>query len=253
VVVEGDNNSYINIIVPDARESGILFGTASNAASGGIVYNNIDPWPGNGNGMQFRTNGNVTRMVLTWQGNVGIGINTPVEKLEVDGAVKATTFKAANFQYTTPKTYYASVPGTAFRGLMYSDSVTYNSNTGGVTLYSVRNARMLMAPVQLPQGAIMKKITAHIVDYAAPMNARIYLNRKTLSNNIISDYLCSVTSSGNSGVPTAYSATVSEFSNNHIIDNSLYSYYFTIESTGTWGGNIMETIVVVIEYTVESF
>src|SRR5205085_11564575 len=54
---EGNGARYINIITPN-HESGVLFGKASDASSGGIVYNNS----GNLNGMQFRTNGNVTGM-----------------------------------------------------------------------------------------------------------------------------------------------------------------------------------------------
>ena len=73
VVVESNMNTYINLLSPDANETGVLFGKASDAASGGIVYNNA----GTLNGFQFRTNGNVARMVIGNNGNVGIGTITP--------------------------------------------------------------------------------------------------------------------------------------------------------------------------------
>ena len=73
IVVEGGGNTYGNILTPNGSEGGLLFGTASNLANGGIVYNNAsDP-----NGLQFRTNGNATRMVIDQNGNVGIGWTSP--------------------------------------------------------------------------------------------------------------------------------------------------------------------------------
>ncbi len=72
-VIEGNNNTYLNFLTPDGSESAILFGKASNAASGGIVYNNVF----NPNGFELRTNGNNTRMVISNTGNVGIGSFSP--------------------------------------------------------------------------------------------------------------------------------------------------------------------------------
>ena len=65
LVVEGSGHTYINLLSPDANETAILFGRASNAANGVIMYNNS----GNPNSFQFRTNGNVTRMVIYDNGN----------------------------------------------------------------------------------------------------------------------------------------------------------------------------------------
>ncbi|MCX7924774.1 MAG: hypothetical protein N2554_03065 [Fimbriimonadales bacterium] len=82
IVAEHSANAYINLLTPNANESGILFGNPSNSAAGGIVYNS-----GNANGLQFRTNGNFTRMVITDVGRVGIGTLTPPAQLTVDGAL----------------------------------------------------------------------------------------------------------------------------------------------------------------------
>jgi hypothetical protein len=79
VVIEGNNNTYINLLTPNNNESGLLFGKADNAASGGILYNST----GALNGLQFRTNGNITRMILTNNGNVGIGLTTPSAQLSI--------------------------------------------------------------------------------------------------------------------------------------------------------------------------
>ena len=65
LVVENNSHTYINMICPEVAETGILFGKPSNAASGGILYNNSSA----PNGLQFRTNGNVTRMQIYNNGN----------------------------------------------------------------------------------------------------------------------------------------------------------------------------------------
>jgi hypothetical protein len=70
---EGSGNRYLNVITPNANETGLLFGNVSSAAHGGIVYNNSSTL----SGLQFRTNGNNTRMVIDANGNVGIGNTTP--------------------------------------------------------------------------------------------------------------------------------------------------------------------------------
>jgi hypothetical protein len=73
ITYEGDGNKYFNLIVPSLSESGIIFGDAIDAAQGGIVYNNGS----NFGGLQFRTNGNVNRMVIDAGGNVALGNFAP--------------------------------------------------------------------------------------------------------------------------------------------------------------------------------
>jgi len=86
LIVENSTHSYINLLAPDASETGILFGKPQHAASGSIIYNNSS----NLNGLQFRTNGNVTRMVLNNNGNLGINtLNPSHAKLEINGNIGA--------------------------------------------------------------------------------------------------------------------------------------------------------------------
>jgi hypothetical protein len=70
LMIESNDNTWINLLAPNNKEMGLLFGKPSNIASGGIVYD-IN------NNMHFRTNGNVNRMFLGSNGNVGIGTVTP--------------------------------------------------------------------------------------------------------------------------------------------------------------------------------
>ena len=66
LVVENNTNSFISVLAPNASEAGILFGNPGNPQDGGIIYT------GNAGALQFRTNGNTTRMTLSSTGNLDI-------------------------------------------------------------------------------------------------------------------------------------------------------------------------------------
>ena len=84
LAVETSGNTYLNLLAPQNSETGVLFGRGTDAASGGIVYNNS----GLLNGFQFRTGGNVTRLVLTGNGFLGIGNSNPGFILDVGGRTR---------------------------------------------------------------------------------------------------------------------------------------------------------------------
>ncbi len=80
-VFERSSHNFVSILSPDDTQRGILFGDPEHAFNGGIVYNSLTT----PDGLEFRTGGNVTRMVINENGNVGIGTTTPFTKLEVHG------------------------------------------------------------------------------------------------------------------------------------------------------------------------
>jgi len=80
LTVENSTNGYVSILTPDASERGVLFGEPAHNAAGGVVYNS----GGTPDGLQFRTNGNATRMVIDGQGEVGIGTTNPGAPLEIN-------------------------------------------------------------------------------------------------------------------------------------------------------------------------
>lgn len=83
ITLEGSSNTYFNLLTPVGYESGVLFGRPTDAANGGIVYNSTATL----NGIQFRTNGNSTKMVLDQNGNVGIGVSNPDFPLSFSQAI----------------------------------------------------------------------------------------------------------------------------------------------------------------------
>lgn len=85
VLERANNHSYINLLVEDDYESGILFGRATEgSASGGIIYDKNKK-------LLFRTNTNDTQMAVDASGNVGIGIANPIARLDINGTSKIGT------------------------------------------------------------------------------------------------------------------------------------------------------------------
>ncbi|MFN0138369.1 MAG: hypothetical protein ACKVS9_19875, partial [Phycisphaerae bacterium] len=72
LVVEDDSSTYINLLSPTTLDSAVLFGTPTNAADGGVLYNIAGD-----RSMYFRTGGNTTRAIISATGNFGIGTTTP--------------------------------------------------------------------------------------------------------------------------------------------------------------------------------
>ncbi|CAN5739419.1 hypothetical protein BH10BAC2_BH10BAC2_35270 [soil metagenome] len=85
LVVESNGDNFINVLAPNGNKSGILFGDNLNPQDAGVIYNN----PLTPDGFQFNTNGNVTRMVLTNAGRLGIGTNNPAYALSVNGTIQS--------------------------------------------------------------------------------------------------------------------------------------------------------------------
>jgi hypothetical protein len=92
-VFERSANNYVSIVSPSNRERGVIFGDPAHGANGGIVYNNA----ATPNGLQFRANGNTTRMAITSDGDVGIGTDSPYTKLHIVGGTDASFSSVSGF------------------------------------------------------------------------------------------------------------------------------------------------------------
>ncbi|MGI9015155.1 MAG: hypothetical protein ACR2GY_13040 [Phycisphaerales bacterium] len=88
-VFERSGQNFISILSPNASERGILFGDPESAVNGGVIYNN----PSNPDGFQFRTGNNVNRMVITRDGNVGVG-NTGASTARLSASASTTVAHA---------------------------------------------------------------------------------------------------------------------------------------------------------------
>ncbi len=188
-------------------------------------------------------------LALNANGNFGFGVINPLEKLEVSGNVKA-----ANYIYSTPKTFHYTLSGSDFASEKSTDTVVVSVGSGGVNMQNNISGKRIIAPVHLPDGAIMVKMTVYFTDNSSSDNLRAILYRKTILNNIFPDNLGFVASTGSSGVTTAYQTPVNSFSSSNVVDNSLYTYYISGEvesSNGIWISN-MDIRAIVIEYTLNA-
>lgn len=90
LIVEDDINAYINIVVPDASESGVLFGRVTGgSADGGIVYDNVT-YP---RSLSFRTSGNTTRMVLNDTGDLRLDLADAGDTISWGSAADTTLYR----------------------------------------------------------------------------------------------------------------------------------------------------------------
>ncbi len=124
------------------------------------------------------------RLTVTTTGNVGIGTTDPSEKLSVNGKVIANdTVKAVGFKYNTSRTLYYNLSpqefvlntnNTSLRWIASSNSnFIYMAATGGA------GADVgAIAPLHLPQGAIITGIRANVYDGDITYDLSMDLARK---------------------------------------------------------------------------
>lgn len=137
ITAENSTHAYLSLLTPNASESGVLFGNVGHNAAGGIVYNNSST----SNGLQFRTNGNSTKMVIDSDGNVGIGSTSAGTKLAVTGDISSTGKISAtnNFGLSTAVSLTVNNPNTGDSGNTYGlrSSVISADQAQGEQLYGL--------------------------------------------------------------------------------------------------------------------
>ncbi len=180
----------------------------------------------------------IERMRIKGNGNVGIGTNNPVEKLEIAGNVKANTFK-----FSSAKTYYYSIPPTAFRAAWSADIT--GAGLTSISFNSVPTpAGGLIAPVYLPHGAVVTSFKVYYYDFSATTDLRFELLNH-LQGSSGGFIMASVISAGAPGESNGIDNTIS--ANN--INNQFYDYSIEVSSTvGPWPTN-MAVRSILITYT----
>ena len=127
--IEDNDHAYINIRTPNDKYGGIIFSDPDGSYSGSINYDHSTDEMSftSEKSISFLTAGN-TAFVIDSSGNVGIGISSPTEKLEVNGAIKignTTNTNAGTIRWT----------GSDFEGYTGTDWVSLTAGTGGATTF----------------------------------------------------------------------------------------------------------------------
>lgn len=134
LALDASSSVYQHFLCPDAAESGLLFGSGSTAVDAGVLYHTGYV----SHGLDFRTGGNATRMVLTSTGNVGIGTTAPNNRLHV--VANAAGAMAMTVQNTNAGgwsgTNYTSNTG-AGNATVGFDNATSNGFLGTTTNHAV--------------------------------------------------------------------------------------------------------------------
>jgi hypothetical protein len=167
LVVESSGEASISLIAPSDQEQAIFFGNPGSAPNAGaIVFN---PFGGTlSNGLVLRTD-DTNRLAIAENGNVGIGTTNPGSKLTVSGMVE-TTSGGIKFPNGTVQTTAAIGSSTEYKKISYAEFLPNDSNNRvirGSSFGTYAFAGELYAPIDLPGGARVTKITCNVADNVA--------------------------------------------------------------------------------------
>ncbi len=185
---------------------------------------------------------------------------TPKLVIDSDGSVRIINLSGSGTRSlrvdnigtltTQPTTFVQNVPFAAFRpaAVESGPGVTFSVNGDG-TVYCSTGSSPLFAPVNLPDGATITKVTAYFVDNSASKDVRIELNRNGVSSlsYSASDFISEISSSGAS---SSVQAIDDETITSGLIDNSNYFYLARVYLPTGWDGlNILiKGMVITYQY-----
>ncbi|MBL1232602.1 MAG: hypothetical protein COA31_007780 [Flavobacteriales bacterium] len=227
---DGNADFFVQVRIQDGTEglNKILTSNALGYASW-VDLNTISP----GATAWTKTGTNIYPTVST--DNIGIGTTTPSQKLDVDGGGSIEV--DGEYTYETPKTHFYSVAGNSFVGTREgldlwnaSLNLIYGQWSSGSGTYPIA-----VAPVNLPDGAIITDVTAYIYDNdgTTAYQPRIIMYKINMASGSYATVGTAILT-GNSASTTPQTAS---FSPNHTIDNQ-GAYYLKFQSEGNAGNNI---------------
>lgn len=173
-------------------------------------------------------------------GYVGIGTIASTDKLEVNGNIKAD-----NFNYSGPKPDFLSMGGADFRAINSNDQTFAMFSVPGV--YMLNGTNGIVAPVHLPEGAVVTALLVYVYDNSATEN--LIVNLFSGDHVGIAGGMATVSSSGVPGNTLLLDNTIS---NPDISNTAEYYYIHAASSTGTWTDFNLRVTRIQINYTVNS-
>jgi hypothetical protein len=165
------------------------------------------------------------------------------------GAVSVTgDAKAGSFTYAAPKTRYLSIPPEAFHPQLTTQSGNMGQGQGEAYLDNSVTIGWLLAPVYLPDGAVVTEMRVHVIDQSATADLSINLRSRALQVHSPAPYteMATITTSGSTPFVTSPSDTTI---NQPTIDNASMGYCISVGCTD-WAGTATVIKGVRITYTV---
>ena len=165
---------------------------------------------------------------LLVEGGVGIGTTSPNQKLDVEGSIEVD----GEYTYESAKTRYKSFNGIGFSPVFETGKLV-PLNVGSSMYYYFADGSGLEYAAQrldLPDGAIITNLDGWLYDNDNSALGRVRICRQQNGNS--SDATLATVETTGSGVST-FVQSLSQ-SLNHTVDNQNYSYYIWVEG---YGGN----------------
>lgn len=258
----GINNVRINTDVSPISDAGLSVRGSSDTFSG--IYADVESatgssyfgWAtGGGTRAEMIYNGTANTLRLSLNGGTPVSINqaglvglgaapSGTERLQVNGNARATgTVSASDLTYTAAQTKTLSIPASAF---VLNDNTNITSLrylNDRVTFVGAVTSAFLVAPVSLPEGAIVTQITAFVFDNG-PGDFDIDFNRGTYTVSGVT-VLGTTTTSGTSASLRTITAAVAASP----IDSSVAQYNVIVGNTD-WDLSLNYLKAVRLTYTV---
>lgn len=251
-----------NATASDGIGAGIVFRT-QNAPGSLIQTGRISSIIENkaSNTMAFKIelpdNSGITTQALYVKANaVGIGTATPSSsaRLDVNGYIRSNPLSGTTSRQlmamsdgtirANTNTQYLSIPVSAIKARDdLNNFIAFDAN--GDCYFNSGSTSVMLAPVSLPQGVTVQKITLHYVDNSA---SDLFCRLAYHPNNFSSFITMGIVTT--SGASAGYSNNSTSAISDAVIDNSSRYYNIIISTTGgIWTGSTLKVKGVLIEYT----
>lgn len=209
-------------IARDAEVTGAVGGHAGDADAHHSRYTNTEAWS----------------FVLASDGP-GSGLNADYldgyhysSFVYVGGDVMSGYLYVPELRYNTPRTHYYMVGSENF--VPWTNVGYWNGGgTGGAYVTASSGAYAMVAPVHLPDGAIVTRFTAYYYDNSSSYNMTVTLYRQAMTSSY--SQLAEVSTSGYS---TLYRNATDTSISNATINNGSYAYHVKAYCNPWHGSNI---------------
>jgi hypothetical protein len=185
------------------------------------------------------TLGSNDALTITTLNEVGIGVLAPTERLEVGGNVRA-----AGFVLATPVTRVLSISGLAFQP---GGSGTNFAKEGGRYVRGTGAGEIVdfFAPINIPDGARIRRLEAQVLDNDAAQNVTISLMRWNAATDTLGNFGQVVSSGSSAALQTLTSGQLSQ-----LATNDEFAFYIDAFWTVPASGQNIRLYRVAIEYEV---